>query len=126
MLSTGLYLSGLWPPFAEAVRYLSLYAAYYNYQGVVSSGFRSSSEQATLYAQGRSQYEISNQVTKPLGGFVVTNAPPGHSAHNYGLAIDVTGRDQSAIVSLARALGFGTVANDPAHIEWPNWRQLIH
>jgi hypothetical protein len=125
LLSTGLYLSGLWPPFAEAVRYLSAYASYYNYQGAVSSGFRSSAEQATLYAQGRSPYEVTHQIPKRLGIDVVTNAPAGHSAHNYGLAVDVEGRDQAAIVSLARELGFGTVSGDPAHLEWPNWKSLL-
>jgi len=40
--------------------------------------FRSMEEQAELYAQGR---------TKP--GAIVTNARPGYSYHNFGLAIDV-------------------------------------
>ena len=39
---------------------------------------RSMAEQAELYAQGR---------TKP--GAIVTNARPGYSYHNFGLAIDV-------------------------------------
>jgi peptidoglycan L-alanyl-D-glutamate endopeptidase CwlK len=42
------------------------------------SGYRSNEEQARLYAQGR---------TAP--GPVVTNAKPGTSWHNYGLAFDV-------------------------------------
>ena len=44
----------------------------------VTQGVRTWSEQAALYAQGR---------TAP--GPVVTNAAPGHSYHNYGLAVDV-------------------------------------
>jgi len=124
-LQTGLYLSGLWPPFAEAVRYLASYASYYNYAGVISSGYRSPSEQAVLYAQGRSPSEVAQRVHKALGGLVVTNAPPGSSAHNYGLAVDVEGRDQSSIIRLAQALGFGTVTGDPAHVEWPGWRTLV-
>jgi peptidoglycan L-alanyl-D-glutamate endopeptidase CwlK len=50
-------------------------------QGVsveVISGLRSWQAQAALYAQGR---------TKP--GAIVTNARPGSSWHNYGLAIDL-------------------------------------
>ena len=50
-------------------------------QGVsveVISGLRSWQAQAALYAQGR---------TKP--GPIVTNARPGSSWHNYGLAIDL-------------------------------------
>jgi peptidoglycan L-alanyl-D-glutamate endopeptidase CwlK len=41
------------------------------------SGTRSWEEQAKIYAQGR---------TAP--GKIVTKAPPGHSMHNFGLAID--------------------------------------
>lgn len=45
---------------------------------LVTCTLRSMPEQATLYAQGR---------TAP--GAIVTNAKPGDSAHNYGLALDV-------------------------------------
>jgi len=44
----------------------------------VTQGLRTWQEQATLYAQGRS-----------TPGKVVTNAAPGHSYHNFGLAVDV-------------------------------------
>ena len=44
----------------------------------VISGLRSYQQQAALYAQGR---------TRPGG--IVTNARPGSSWHNYGLAIDL-------------------------------------
>ena len=43
----------------------------------IVQGYRTFEEQAALYAQGR---------TKP--GSIVTNAKPGSSFHNYGLAID--------------------------------------
>ena len=119
------HLYGLWPPFAEAVRYLLQWSSYYQYQGSLTSGFRSGSEQANLYAQGRTPYEIANRVSKQGAGGSVTDAPPGSSAHNYGLAVDVEGRDQGSIIQLARVIGFGTVSWDAAHIEWPNWRQLL-
>lgn len=45
----------------------------------VSHGFRSLQEQASIYAQGR----FGNP------GPTVSDAPPGRSYHNYGLAIDV-------------------------------------
>ncbi len=45
---------------------------------IITSGLRTFEEQAQLYAQGR---------TAP--GRRVTNAKPGDSWHNYGLAIDV-------------------------------------
>jgi len=44
----------------------------------VTQGLRSWQEQAQLYAQGRS-----------APGKVVTNAEPGSSWHNFGLAVDV-------------------------------------
>lgn len=45
---------------------------------VVTQGLRTFAEQQALYDQGR---------TKP--GKIVTNAPPGSSWHNFGLAFDV-------------------------------------
>lgn len=44
----------------------------------ITEGFRTLKRQAELYAQGR---------TKP--GAIVTNAGPGQSLHNYGVAFDV-------------------------------------
>lgn len=44
---------------------------------VIHYGFRSAEVQGRLYAQGR---------TTP--GPIVTNAPPGHSPHEFGLAVD--------------------------------------
>jgi hypothetical protein len=119
------YLSGLWPPFSEAVQYLLAWAEYYGLEGEIVSGFRSFQEQTALYAQGRTQGEISARVAKHGAGGAVTDAPAGASAHNYGLAVDFEGRDQSYIIQLARAIGFGTVSWDPAHVEWPRWQQLI-
>ena len=124
-LSGTSYLFGLWPPFAEAVRYLSAYASYLNLEASIVSGRRSFEDQAKLYAQGRTRDQITRQVSMQGRGGTVTDAPPGSSAHNYGLAVDVEGRDQGAVIQLARQLGFGTVSWDPAHIEWPGWRSLV-
>jgi len=44
----------------------------------ISDGRRTMAQQAAIYAQGR---------TAP--GKVVSNAPPGSSAHNFGLAVDL-------------------------------------
>lgn len=124
-ISAGLYLSGLWPPFAEAVRYLLAYASYLQLEGNIVSGRRTNEEQTRLYAQGRTRDEIIRHVSKQGAGGTVTDAAAGESAHNYGLAIDVEGRDQARIIQLARMIGFATVSWDPAHIEWPGWRQLV-
>lgn len=125
MLSGTSYLYGLWPPFSDAVRYLIAWANYYGLSASIVSGYRSGEEQARLYAQGRTPYEIAHHVSKQGAGGSVTDAAAGESAHNYGLAVDVEGRDQAAVIQLARQIGFGTVSWDPAHIEWPGWRSLI-
>ena len=124
-LSGTSYLSGLWPPFSSAVRYLQAYCSFYNLEASIVSGLRSNQEQARLYAQGRTPDEVARHVSKQGTGGAVTDAGPGESAHNYGLAVDVEGRDQAAVVQLARAIGFGTVSWDPAHIEWPGWKSLV-
>ena len=66
----------------------------------VTQGLRTWNEQAKLYAQGRS-----------TPGKIVTNAEPGHSWHQFGLAVDLVPFDQ---------------ANKP---DWntahPVWKRLI-
>lgn len=125
MLATGPHLSGLWPPFRAVVQdYLLPWVAYYGLRGEVRSGFRSFDEQLRLYRLGRSQYQFNNRVRMRGENGAVTDAFPGESAHNYGLAIDVEGPSQREIVEVGKMLGFGTVSWDPAHLEWPNWRAL--
>lgn len=124
-LAGSLYLSGLWPPFAEAVVFLQAWCDYYRLDASIVSGFRSNQEQAALYAKGRTPYEVTQRVRKQGGGGTVTDAPPGYSAHNYGLAVDVEGSDQRSVIALAKSLGFGTVSWDPAHVEWPGWQSLV-
>ncbi len=92
---------------------------------------RSLAEQADLYAQGR---------TAP--GKRVTNAPPGSSAHNYGLALDgvplVAGKAVWTTAGLgadlwrrygdcARAAGCEwagdwTRFREYPHVQMPDWR----
>ena len=72
----------------EAIKYLHPAAAHKAWQALeelafvgedaLLSGFRTNEEQAKKYAQGR---------TEP--GIIVTNAKPGWSFHNYGLAFDL-------------------------------------
>ena len=44
----------------------------------ITAGFRSLAEQKAIYDQGRTE-----------NGDIVSEAPPGHSLHNYGYAVDV-------------------------------------
>lgn len=125
MIAGTYVLSGLWPPFAEAVRYLLAYCEYYGLDVTLTSGYRSSEEQQRLYALGRTPLEIAQRVKKRGTGGSVTDAPPGYSAHNYGLAVDVESRQLQSVMALAKEIGFGTVSWDPDHIEWPGWQQLV-
>jgi peptidoglycan L-alanyl-D-glutamate endopeptidase CwlK len=102
-----------------------------NIDVLVTSTSRTNEEQAALYAKGR---------TAP--GPKVTNAPPGQSAHNFGLAIDIVpiingkpdwrGADlvwqqvgalgQAAGLEWAGAPGF-PFPEEP-HFQLPNWRTV--
>ncbi|MFF2496910.1 peptidoglycan-binding protein [Peribacillus sp. NPDC058075] len=53
----------------------------------ISEGYRSLEEQAALYGQGR-VYSYNGKNYSNLAKPIVTNAKPGQSYHNFGLAID--------------------------------------
>lgn len=79
-----------------AVRFRRLRYDWQRYQDLdllISSGIRSFEEQQKLYNQGR--------VTP---GKIVTNAKPGKSLHNYGLALDVFMGGKDPFLSLNREL----------------------
>lgn len=95
---------------------------------------RSPEEQAALYAIGRT-----------VPGRRVTNAKPGTSAHNYGLAFDgvpmfhgkpVWGTKGAALLmwqeygAIAESLGLDWAGNWPRfrefpHVQIPNWREYL-
>lgn len=114
------HLTGLVPAFAQYVDYLVAYCEAVGLRPVIVEGYRSPERQAQLYAQGRSR-----------PGQIVTKAKAGESAHNYGLACDITSEDgwdspsAHAIHRIAAEMGFGTIAWDTPHVEWPNWRRLL-
>lgn len=98
---------------------------------LVTCTSRTMEEQAALYAQGR---------TAP--GRIVTNAKPGQSAHNYGLAIDVVpimnGKPDwdgehpiwQKIGALGQLRGLqwlgapGSPFKEMAHFQHSNWRTV--
>jgi peptidoglycan L-alanyl-D-glutamate endopeptidase CwlK len=71
-------LSDLFEPVAHQASSLIELAKAEGIDLIITSTLRDFEAQAALYAQGR---------TTP--GHIVTNAQPGDSAHNYGLAFDV-------------------------------------
>lgn len=72
-----LSVNGLYPPFLAALRSVLARCAAEGKRYVATSGLRDMREQAALYTRGR---------TTP--GMIVTNAKPGQSYHNFGLAVD--------------------------------------
>src|SRR5689334_18832241 len=97
---------------------------------VVTAGRRTMAEQDAIYAQGR---------TAP--GQVVSNAKPGSSAHNYGLAADLAPlkrdgsiwweapreiwqrmADEAVKLGLSSGFYFRTIFDAP-HVEDPSWRE---
>jgi peptidoglycan L-alanyl-D-glutamate endopeptidase CwlK len=71
-------LSLVLPGLADKIRTMAEMLSLEGIEIRVTQGLRTWAEQAALYAQGR---------TAP--GSVVTNAQPGYSWHNFGLAVDV-------------------------------------
>ena len=96
---------------------------------VITAARRTMAEQGAIYAQGR---------TAP--GKVVSNAPAGSSAHNYGLAADLAPlkkdgsiwweaprkiwqgmADEAAKLGLTSGFYFKTIFDAP-HVEHPEWK----
>lgn len=75
--------SYLHPLFLKRLRGLIAAAAKRGVEYWAISGYRSIEEQAALYAKGREGDYVFNK------SLVVTNAKPGYSAHNYGIAVDL-------------------------------------
>lgn len=115
-------------PLAMAFQLAALHAGI---DMLVTCTLRSNEEQARLYAQGR---------TAP--GPIVTDAPAGESAHNYGLALDIVpiidgkpdwqGSDPvwQQIGALGEAAGLewagapGFPFHELPHFQYPSWRTL--
>jgi hypothetical protein len=85
------------------------------FEPTVVSGLRTIGEQQRLYAAwlaGRSRLPA---------------APPGRSAHNFGLAIDVWAGNgqQAAMMRLLESWGAELVPGDDPHIQYPGFRAWI-
>lgn len=53
--------------------------------------------------------------------------PPGHSAHQYGVAFDATvpPSQQAEWDRVRRGFGWRIYANDPPHAEYPDWVKVV-
>jgi peptidoglycan LD-endopeptidase CwlK len=118
-------LSQVFPGLADKVRAM---AAQLEAEGIdirVTQSLRSMAEQEALYAQGR---------TEP--GQIVTDARPGSSWHNYGLAVDVApltpqGVDWNIahpvwgrIVAVGTSLGLFAGAEFRTFPDWPHFQYV--
>lgn len=124
-------LDSLEPGFKEKV--IQLIAAIEGITGrkwIVTAGRRTMAEQRALYNQGRS-----------TPGNIVTKAPAGSSAHNFGLAVDLASikpgtddidwsdkyegwkqlADLAVEMGLTAGMYFKSITDRP-HIEDPAWR----
>lgn len=84
----------------------------------ISSGLRTNEDQAYIYGQGRPNY-IWNGKKYGSKGSIVSNAQPGTSIHNYGLAIDyfivsddgnkslwIVNDEWKRVAAIAKSMGF--------------------
>ena len=71
-------------------------AAVYGYTLRITAGFRSIADQTAMYDQGRT-----------IDGHIVSEAPPGHSLHNYGYAVDVVDRYKGYKIDWTKLVAIG-------------------
>lgn len=111
--------AGLYPPWKDWVDWVIAALESYGVSGTVTSGVRDSAKQAQLY-----KAYISGQSS-------IIAAPPGRSAHEYGLAIDFVvdeGKDsqlQRQVMQFFAACGGELVSNDPVHVQYPGYRSWL-
>lgn len=109
-------LVGLYDPWRQWCDWMLTYLDQRGFEPTVTSGLRTYGEQTRLYMAylaGRSRLPA---------------APPGRSAHNYGLAIDVWAGNgqQGAMMSIVYSLGGELVSGDPPHVQYPGFSTWIH
>lgn len=112
----------VYPPVMERVDKLLQACAARGVTARVVSGFRTWEEQQKLFDAGRK-----------TPGATLTNAPPGWSPHNYGLAVDFESDDYAVLAEEAVKAGLdsGMYWCDPKHVQFPlnllgiKWLTLI-
>jgi len=112
-------LVSLVPGLSDVVRYGLAYLDAYGIETEVTSAGRTSAEQRRLY-----------ELYKAGRGNPA--ASPGTSAHEYGLAVDVSSiygsrhQHQQYVIAVFRWLGLATpYPHEPWHFEVPDWRRYV-
>lgn len=99
----------VFPKLAQKIYQLSTLLAAEDIFITVAQGLRTVEEQQALWLKGRdSDGDVVNKAQ------VVTNAPGGHSYHNFGLAVDVYPADKVT----------GAIDWNPAHPQWKRMEEL--
>ena len=109
-------LLGLYEPWRQWCDWMLTYLDQRGFDPIVTSGRRTYGEQQRLY----SAY-LAGRSSLPA-------APPGRSAHNYGLAIDVWAGNgqQGAMMNVLRSFGGELVAGDAPHVQYPGFNAWLH
>jgi peptidoglycan L-alanyl-D-glutamate endopeptidase CwlK len=117
------------PKLAEAIRKMADMLSVEGIEIRVTQGYRSWTDQLNLWMKGR---DVTGQVTDRSK--VVTNAPPGHSYHNFGLAVDVAPFTDNTpdwnlnhpvwkrIVTVGKSLGLTAGAEWRTFPDWPHFQ----
>lgn len=122
-------LGEVYPPLAEKIRQMYQMLETENIEIRVTQSLRSWAEQAALYAEGRDANGNIVDQSK-----VVTDAKPGDSYHNYGLAVDVAPFDAGIpdwdinhpawkrIVAVGESLGLDSGSQWRTFPDWPHFQ----
>ncbi len=117
------------PQLAAKVRQMADMLALEGVTIKVTQGLRSWTDQLNLWLKGRDE---SGDVTDPRA--VVTKAPPGHSYHNFGLAVDVAPFTDNTpnwdlsnpvwkrIVAVGESLGLTSGSEWRSFPDWPHFQ----
>lgn len=122
-------LQSVHPQLASAVRKMADMLAVSGVTIKVTQGLRSWNDQQVLWQKGR---DADGNITNPAQ--VVTKAPPGHSWHNFGLAVDVAPFQDGTpdwnvahpvwqkIVAVGESLGLVSGSSWRTFPDWPHFQ----
>lgn len=132
-------LDDLHPEFRVRVDLWLTQCALFDIDVLIYCTYRSLEEQARLYAIGRTVKGEGVAKSRPMGR-TVTNAKPGQSAHNYGLALDfvpmLDGKAQwsdkrlyGRAIDIALKYDLESLRDSSfpelAHLQMPGWRGYV-
>lgn len=108
-------LAGTHPDVRAAAEFAVRIADFYGVPVTVTSGLRTFDEQRRLYKRF-----LSGRARFPA-------APPGGSAHEFGMAFDsvVSRADLPLWNAIREYVGFRTLPSDIVHAVVPNWRSFV-